>query len=84
MAWPSLVNSAEQHLVTNCLHPAIVRLVRIVTWRKRAAANPRWWQGKTCSRFFSVHEPVDDLCKTALALCAGGGNAGDSGAGSRS
>jgi len=31
---------------------------------------------------FSVHEPVDDLCKTAPALCAGGVKAGDSAAGS--
>jgi|SRR6516164_6169028 len=27
----------------------------------------------------SVHELVDDLCKKAASLCAGGGNAGDCG-----
>jgi len=59
MARPSLVNSTGQHLVTKCLQPArrhdpapaVVRLVRIITWRKRTAANPLPKQARRASGF---------------------------------
>ena len=56
-----------------------------VRYAARAALAPARWfaaaarpgEGLLILSSLSVHEPVDDLCKKAASLCAGGRNAGD-------
>jgi len=61
--------------------PSQIRLRRTAVSRQDRHAEPLLPTGSPgdLRAGLSVHKPMDDVCKTAIHLCAGGGNAGDSG-----